>query len=111
LRLSRDDVRLLTLPPIRLGPAPGEPGSFPAFPTESMPRYFFHFGDGKHTFTDSIGVELDGMADVRKNTIAQIHDIKCAGSERQIQNWSGWQMIVTNVDGIPVFVVRFDLNG
>jgi hypothetical protein len=75
-----------------------------------MPRYFFHFGDVRHTFTDSIGVELDGMVDVRKNAIAQIRGIKCAGSERQIQNWSGWQMIVTDVDGITVFEVGFDLR-
>jgi hypothetical protein len=26
-----------------------------------MPRYFFHFSDGKHTFTDAAGVELNGI--------------------------------------------------
>ena len=27
-----------------------------------MPRYFFHFTNGRQTFTDSTGVELPGVA-------------------------------------------------
>lgn len=75
-----------------------------------MPCYFFHFNDGKRTFTDCIGVELDGMADARKNAIAQIREMKSILSERQIQKWSGWQMIVINVHGKTVFEIAFDLT-
>jgi hypothetical protein len=46
-----------------------------------MPRYFFHFSVEKRTFIDTIGVELDGMADARKNAIAQIREMRGAQSE------------------------------
>jgi hypothetical protein len=72
-----------------------------------MPRYFFHFNDGKRTFTDTIGVELDGMANARKNAIAQIREMKSAG---EIQDWSGWKMAVINIDGKIVFEIDFALS-
>jgi hypothetical protein len=41
-----------------------------------MPRYYFHFSDGKRIFTDSIGVELTGIAAARSQVTAQIHEMR-----------------------------------
>jgi hypothetical protein len=43
-----------------------------------MPRFFFHFTDGKRTYTDAIGVELNGIAEARKNLIWQLRELKGA---------------------------------
>jgi hypothetical protein len=51
-----------------------------------MPRYYFHFSDGKRTFTDSIGVELTGIAAARSQVTAQIHEMRGALSERTLQD-------------------------
>jgi hypothetical protein len=75
-----------------------------------MPRYFFHFSDGKVTFTDSTGVEFAGAAAVRAHTTLQIREIKGALSECQIIDWSGWKMIVCNTDGKTIFEAGFDPN-
>ena len=45
---------------------------------------FFHFSDGKHTFTDAAGVELNGIAAARAHAIAQIHEMRAAQSERAL---------------------------
>jgi hypothetical protein len=75
-----------------------------------MPRYFFHFSDGKLTFTDSTGVEFAGAAAARAHTTRQIREIKGALCERQIMDWSGWKMIVANTDGKTIFEAGFDPN-
>jgi hypothetical protein len=75
-----------------------------------MPRYFFHFSDGKRTFTDRIGLELAGLADVRNRVIRQVRDLKSSLSEDGIQDWSGWKMIVIDAKGKTVLEVGFDLN-
>ena len=75
-----------------------------------MPRFFFHFGDGKRTFTDSIGVELMGIAAAREHARAQIHEMKTGMSELTFQNWSGWKMIVIDAKGQEVFEVGFGLK-
>jgi hypothetical protein len=75
-----------------------------------VPRYYFHFSDGKRTFTDSTAIEFTGAAAVRAHATLQIREIKDALSERQIMNWSGWKMIVANADGNTIFEVGFDLN-
>lgn len=75
-----------------------------------MPRYFFHFSDGRFTFTDSTGVEFAGAAAVRAHTTRQIRELKGALSERQIMDWSGWKMIVANTEGKTIFEAGFDLN-
>lgn len=73
-----------------------------------MPRHFFHFSDGKLTFTDSAGAEFAGAAGARAHSKRQIRDIKATLSERQIIDWSGWKMIVANIDGKTVFEAGFD---
>lgn len=75
-----------------------------------MPRYYFHFSDGKRTFTDAIGVELAGIAAARANAIAQVRDMRSALTERGIQDWSGWKMVVVNANGKTVLEVGFDLT-
>ncbi len=75
-----------------------------------MPRYFFHFSDGKSTFTDSAGVDFGGAAAVRAHTMLQIRAIKGALCARQIVDWSDWKMIVCNSDGKTIFEIGFDLN-
>ena len=43
-----------------------------------MPRYFFHFNDGKRTFTDSTGSELVGIVAARNHACEQIRDMLSA---------------------------------
>jgi hypothetical protein len=76
----------------------------------AMPRYFFHFSDGNRTFTDSIGIELTGIAAARAQATAQIREIRGALSERNLQDWSGWKMTVVDAAGKTVFEVGFDLT-
>ena len=73
-----------------------------------MPRYYFHFSDGERIFTDAIGLELVGFADVRKRVITQVRDLKISQSEHRIQDWSGWKMIVIDAKGKTVVEVGFD---
>ena len=72
-----------------------------------MPRYFFHLHDGKRTFTDSTGIELTGIAAARAHARAQIREMKSTLPIRQIQDWSGWNMIVGNADGKIVIEISF----
>ena len=74
-----------------------------------MPRYFFHFSDGKRTFTDNTGAELAGVGDARKLAILQVRELKGAISEQIVQNWLGWKLIVVNAMGEAVVEVGFDL--
>jgi hypothetical protein len=75
-----------------------------------MPRYFFHFSDGKRTFTDSIGVELTGIAAAHLQAAEQIRGMRSALTERALQDWSGWKMIGVDAEGKTVFEVGFDLK-
>jgi hypothetical protein len=75
-----------------------------------MPRYFFHFSDGKHTFTDAAGVELNGIAAARAYATAQIRELRGAKSERALQNWAPWKMIVIDAKGKTIVEVGFDLS-
>ena len=74
-----------------------------------MPRYFFHFGDGKHNFTDSTGIELAGVANVRAHAQIQIRDMRAAPANGRVQDWSGWEMSVLDHAGRIVLVLGFDL--
>jgi hypothetical protein len=74
-----------------------------------MPLYFLHFSDGKRTFSDSIGVELTGIAAARSNATAQIRDMRSALSEHTLQDWSGWTMIVVDEKGKTHLKIGFDL--
>ncbi len=75
-----------------------------------MSRYFFHFSDGKRTFTDNTGTELAGLGDARKHAVSQVRELKGAISEQKIQNWVGWKMIVVDANGKTVLNVGFDLT-
>jgi hypothetical protein len=75
-----------------------------------MPRYFFHISDGKRTFTDSIGVELTGIAAARSQVTAQIREMRGTLSERTLQDWSGWTITVADAKGKTLFEIGFDLN-
>ena len=75
-----------------------------------MPRYFFHFSDGKQTFTDAIGVELVNLAQARNNAIAQIRELNDSLSEHRIQEWSSWKMIVIDEKKDTAFEIGFDLT-
>ena len=74
-----------------------------------MPRYFFQFGDGKHTFTDAAGAELNGIAAARAHATAQIREMRGVQSERALRNWAAWKMIVVDAKGKTIFEVGFDL--
>jgi hypothetical protein len=74
-----------------------------------MPRYYFNFSDGECIFTDAIGVELVGIAAVRKRVIKQVRDLKGSQSQHHIQDWSDWKMIVIDAKGKTVLEVGFDL--
>lgn len=75
-----------------------------------MPRYFFHFSDGKRQFTDGSGVELSGMAAARVHATAQVRELKVAMCHPTIQDVSGWSMSVVDAKGANVFAIGFDLQ-
>ena len=81
---------------------PWEPGA--------MPRYYFHFSDGKRTFTDSTGIELTGIAAARSQVTAQMRDMQSGLSEHTLQEWSGWTMIVVDEKGKTVLEVGFGFD-
>ena len=74
-----------------------------------MPHYYFHFSDWNCTFTDSIGVELTGIAAARSQVTAQIHEMRGALPERTLQDWLGWTMIAVDAKGKTLFEIGFDL--
>jgi hypothetical protein len=73
-----------------------------------VPRYYFHFSDGKRQFTDSSGVELSGIAAARANATKQVCEIKAAMCHPQIQDLSAWSMTVLDAKKNPVFTIAFD---
>jgi len=75
-----------------------------------MPRYFFHFSDGKSTFTDDIGTDLAGLGNAKKLAISQMRDWKSKQSAGEIREWSNWKMIVVDANGKIVLEVGFDLT-
>ena len=75
-----------------------------------MPRYFFHFSDGKRQFTDGSGVELSGMAAARVHATKQVRELKIAMCHPTIRDLSGWSMAVDNAKGVTVFAIGFDVD-
>jgi hypothetical protein len=73
-----------------------------------MPRYYFHFCHGKHTFTDSAGIELAGIAAARAHATVQIRDMRATLPGGRLQDWAGWKMIVVHAKG--KIVVGSDLT-
>ena len=75
-----------------------------------MPRYYFHFSDGKRQFTDDKGTELPGMAAARANATRQVRELPVAMCHPNIQDLSGWTMTVEDAKKNPVFCIGFDLK-
>ena len=75
-----------------------------------MPRYYFHFSDGKHQFTDQSGVELSGMSAARANATRQVRELKVAMCAPSVRDLSAWSMIVDDARGRNVFRIGFDLK-
>jgi Domain of unknown function (DUF6894) len=59
----------------------------------NVPRYYFHFSDGKRQFTDGSGVELNGMAAARAYAAKQVRELRVAMCHPHIQDLSGWSML------------------
>jgi len=71
-------------------------------------RYFFHFTDGTHWFTDDTGRELSGLRAVRAYAIRHTRELKAAVCDPQIQDMSGWTLTVVDASGYPLFALGFD---
>jgi hypothetical protein len=76
----------------------------------SVPRFYFHFSDGKRQFTDAVGFELSGLAAARKHAAQEVRDLKAAMCSPHIQDLSGWSLSVTDVKGDRVLEIGFDLR-
>lgn len=75
-----------------------------------MPRYFFHFTDGKRQFSDTSGHDLSGMQAVRAQAMRQVRELKAAMSDPIVQDLTNWSMTVVDASGKPVFALGFDLK-
>lgn len=75
-----------------------------------VPRYFFHFSDGKRRFSDTAGYDLSGMSAARAHAIHQVRDLKAAMCDPGIQDLSGWSMTVEDAGGRTVFETGFDMK-
>jgi hypothetical protein len=75
-----------------------------------LPRYFFHFSDGKRRFSDTVGQELRGLAAARQHAVQQVRELKLAMCDPHIQDLSGWSMTVADARGGTVFEIGFDLG-
>lgn len=75
-----------------------------------MPRFYFHFSDGKRRFSDATGRDLDGMAAARRHATQQVRDLKAAMCAPAIQDLSGWSMTVVDAHGKTVLDLDFDLK-
>ena len=75
-----------------------------------MPRYFFHFSDGHHWFSDNKGHELSGLRAARSHALKDVRALTAALCERHVQDLSAWTMTVVNAAGKPVFALGFDLK-
>jgi hypothetical protein len=76
----------------------------------AVPRYFFHFSDGKRRFSDDTGADLSGLSAARAHAVAQVRDMKAAMCAPGIQDLSGWTMSVHDTQGRSVFELGFDLK-
>lgn len=75
-----------------------------------MPRYFFHFTDGRRVFNDGEGRELSGLHAARAHAVEHVRDLKAAMCDPHIQDLSGWAMAVTDSGGKTVFMLGFDMK-
>ena len=79
-----------------------------AFGGRHVPRFYFHFSDGKRRFSDGAGHELSGMAAARAHAAKQVRELKAAMCDPHIQDLSGWSMTVVDANGKPVLEIGFD---
>jgi len=75
-----------------------------------VPHYYFHFSDGKRQFTDAVGLDFDGVAAARTHGIRHTRELKAAICYPQIQDLSGWTMMVVDAAGKTVLEIDFDLK-
>lgn len=75
-----------------------------------VPRYFFHFSDGKRRFSDATGHELPGISAARLHAVKQVRELKAAMCDPGIQDLSGWTMTVVDADDKVVFETGFALK-
>jgi Domain of unknown function (DUF6894) len=75
-----------------------------------MPRYYFHFSDGKREFGDAIGCELRGLAEARQHTAVAVRDLKAVLCAPSIADLSGWSMRVADASGKTVHEIGFDFR-
>lgn len=75
-----------------------------------VPRYYFHFSDGKRRFSDAQGIALSGMSAARAHAISQVRELKATMCDPGIQDLSGWSMTVADADDHIVFETSFDLK-
>lgn len=73
-----------------------------------VPRYYFHFSDGKRQFTDTSGVELSGMQAARTHATKHMRELKTAMCHPVIQDLSAWTMTVEDANGKTVCDLSFD---
>jgi len=73
-------------------------------------RFYFHFCDGTHWFTDKTGHELSGLRAARAHALKDVRELKAALCERNILDLTDWTMTVVDAAGRPVFVLGFDLR-
>jgi hypothetical protein len=75
-----------------------------------MPRYFFHFTDGRQQFTDSTGVELPSIEAMRQHAMQQIRELRDAIPSVKLQNWSHWKIVVVDNVGNTAYKIGFDFT-
>ena len=75
-----------------------------------MSRYFFHFTDGTHWFSDDTGRELSGLRAARAYAIRHTRELKAAVCDPQILDMSGWTLTVVDASGYPLFALGFDFT-
>ena len=73
-----------------------------------MPRYFFHFTDGRQQFTNSTGVELPGIAAMQLHAAEKIRELREAMPGVKLQNWSNWKIIAADGVGNTLYEIGFD---
>lgn len=64
-----------------------------------MPRYFFHFSDGRRLFTDRVGSEFRSLLDVRKNAKADARNLREALNREPIKELLNYKVVVSDQVG------------
>jgi hypothetical protein len=75
-----------------------------------VPRYFFHFSDGRRQFTDETGHELAGIRAARAHAVREVREMRAALSETGVRDLSSMTMLVVDGQGRAVFSLGFDLR-